>query len=77
MNTINPLFPNKKDCYLALFQDAVYKHDDNNYEFTDDGEFKRRDRVTVIQQIMQVERFESTSFNDAENNALDEDMQYI
>jgi hypothetical protein len=55
MDSLDSLFPNKEDCYLALFQDAVYKHDSNiEYEFTDDGKFKRRDRVAVIRQVMDI-----------------------
>ena len=53
MGTLDSLFPNKQDCYLALFQDAVYEHDNNlEYTFIDDGKFKRRDRVAVIRQVM-------------------------
>jgi hypothetical protein len=45
------MFPNRMDCYLALFQDAVYEHDNMiNYEFEAD-QFKRRDRVAVVNQI--------------------------
>jgi len=55
MNTLDSLFPNKLDCYFALFQDAIYEHDSNiNYSFTDSGDFVRRNRVTVIKQVMNI-----------------------
>ena len=55
MDTLDSLFPNKQDCYFALFQDAVYEHNSNiEYIFTDDGKFKRRDRVAVIDQVMKI-----------------------
>ncbi|MCL1928573.1 MAG: hypothetical protein FWG07_07260 [Treponema sp.] len=53
MDTIDSLFPNKQDCFSALFQDAAYEHDANNkYTFTDDEDFVERDRVLVIRQVM-------------------------
>jgi len=55
MDTLDALFPNKEDCYFALFQDAVYEHNNKTeYTFTDDGKFKRRDRVVVVRQIMKI-----------------------
>ena len=50
--TFDSIFPNKNDCYLALFQDAVYEHDDKyNYIFEQTGQLKRRNRVMVINKI--------------------------
>jgi hypothetical protein len=41
VNTLDSLFPNKLDCYFALFQDAVYVHNNTiKYEFSEDGKFK-------------------------------------
>jgi hypothetical protein len=55
MDTLDSLFPNKLDCYFALFQDAIYEHDSNiNYSFTGGGDFVRRNRVTVIKQVMNI-----------------------
>jgi hypothetical protein len=49
MASLDGLFPNRIDCYLALFQDAVYEHDNQlNYSY-DQGAFKRRDRAAVVQ----------------------------
>jgi hypothetical protein len=40
MASLDELFPNRVDCYLALFQDAVYEHDNQlNYSY-DQGAFK-------------------------------------
>jgi hypothetical protein len=51
MASFDSLFPNRLDCYLALFQDAVYEHDyEINYKF-ESGQFKRRDRTVVVNQI--------------------------
>ena len=51
MASFDALFPNRSDCYFALFQDVVYIHDDSiNYIFEAD-QFKRRDRVAVVNQI--------------------------
>ena len=51
MNTFDEMFPNRTDCYLALFQDAVYEQDSEmNYLFKA-GQFKRRDRVSVVKKI--------------------------
>jgi len=34
MASFDDMFPNRSDCYFALFQDAVYEHDNNiNYIF--------------------------------------------
>jgi hypothetical protein len=52
MASFDEMFPNRSDCYFALFQDAVYEHDNNvNYVF-DAGRFKRRDRVVIVNQIV-------------------------
>jgi hypothetical protein len=51
MASFDELFPNSVDCYFALFQDAVYEHDNKiNYKL-ENGEFQRRNRVTVINKI--------------------------
>jgi len=51
MASFDELFPNRLDCYLALFQDVVYVHDNNyNYVF-EAGQFKRRNRVAIAKQI--------------------------
>lgn len=51
MISFDEMFPNRLDCYFALFQDVVYEHDYNiNYVFEAD-QFKRRNRVGVINQI--------------------------
>jgi len=51
MASFDTLFPNRSDCYFALFQDAVYEHDNNiNYVF-EEGQFKRRNRVAVVNQV--------------------------
>jgi len=51
MASFDDMFPNRSDCYFALFQDAVYEHDNNiNYIFKS-GRFKRRDRLAVVNQV--------------------------
>ncbi|MDR2702140.1 MAG: hypothetical protein LBB72_06895 [Spirochaetaceae bacterium] len=51
MASFDAMFPDRSDCYFALFQDAVYEHDKGiNYSF-DAGQFKRRDRVALVNQI--------------------------
>jgi len=51
MASIDDIFPNRLDCYFALFQDVVYEHDNNiNYIF-ESGQFKRRNRVAVVNRI--------------------------
>ena len=51
MASFDSMFPNRLDCYFALFQDVVYEHD-GKMEYTFKGEqFKRRDRVAVINRI--------------------------
>ena len=60
MPDIDALFPDKYDCFLALFHDSVYKHDKFfNYEFdeSDSKRLKRRDRVDVINKIMQIAEY--------------------
>jgi hypothetical protein len=51
MMSLDELFPNHADCYLALFQDAVYEHDNQFNYFCNQGVFKRRNRVAVIQTV--------------------------
>jgi len=51
MLSFDAMFPNRSDCYFALFQDSVYEHDNSiNYIF-ENGQFKRRDRVVVVNQV--------------------------
>ena len=51
MVSFDTMFPDRSDCYFALFQDAVYEHDNRiNYVF-EAGRFKRRDRVAVVNQV--------------------------
>jgi len=51
MSFIDDIFPNRLDCYFALFQDAVYEHDNSmNYVF-ESGQFKRRNRIAVANRI--------------------------
>jgi hypothetical protein len=51
MASFDAMFPNRNDCYFALFQDAVYEHDNRiNYSF-ETGRFKRRNRVIVVNQV--------------------------
>ena len=51
MASFDTLFPNRSDCYFALFQDAVYEHDNNITYVFEEGQFKRRDRVAVANQV--------------------------
>jgi len=51
MATLSELFPNPEDCYFALFRDAVYEHDKDINYVLEKGQFKRRDKVLVINQI--------------------------
>ena len=54
MTDLDTLFPNRLECFYALFQDSVYVHDGNfNYQFNE-GQFERRDRVFVIKNIMKI-----------------------
>jgi hypothetical protein len=51
MPSFTSLFPDSIECYLLLFQDIVYVHDEQyNYSLSD-GNFVRRDRVKVINTI--------------------------
>lgn len=51
MTSFDSMFPDKIGFYFALFQDVVYEHDYQiNYTF-EEGQFKRRNRTTVINQI--------------------------
>ena len=51
MASLDELFPDRRDCYFALFQDVVYEHD-SQFEYTlSDGKFRRRDRVAVVNRI--------------------------
>jgi hypothetical protein len=51
MGTLDTMFANPLDCYFALFQDAVFEHDnDINYVF-ERGQFKRRNRGDILKII--------------------------
>jgi hypothetical protein len=51
MASLDEIFPDRTDCYLALFQDAVYEHD-NSFRYTFvDGQFQRRDRIAIVNQV--------------------------
>jgi len=51
MASFDEMFPNRSDCYFALFQDAVYEHDNSiNYIF-EAGRFKRRDRISIVNKV--------------------------
>ena len=52
MASFDTLFPNRSDCYFALFQDAVYEHDKNIDYIFENGQFKRRDRVSVVNTVL-------------------------
>jgi hypothetical protein len=54
MTSFDAMFPNRLDCYFALFQDAVYEHDNNINCIFESGRFKRRDRVAVVNQIVAI-----------------------
>jgi len=51
MASFDEMFPDRSDCYFALFQDAVYEHDKNIKYTFEEGRFKRRDRVTIINKV--------------------------
>jgi hypothetical protein len=51
MASFDEMFPNRLDCYIALFQDAVYEHDSNIKYTFEAGQFKRRDRVVIINRV--------------------------
>ncbi|MDR3338013.1 MAG: hypothetical protein LBT16_12505 [Treponema sp.] len=51
MSSFDSLFPNRQDCYYALFQDVVYEHDNEAGYVFEQGQFKRRNRVTVAKRI--------------------------
>ncbi|MDR1024162.1 MAG: hypothetical protein LBL56_00415, partial [Treponema sp.] len=54
MPSFTSLFPDSIECYLLLFQDIVYVHDEQyNYSLSN-GNFVRRDRVKVINTIKSV-----------------------
>jgi len=52
--SFDALFPNRDDCYMALFQDVVYEHDGLFEYRLDDGQFRRRNKVAVIRQVTAV-----------------------
>jgi hypothetical protein len=52
MRKFDTLFPNPLDCYLALFQDAVYEHDSSFLYRVEDGQFVRRDRTKLVGKIV-------------------------
>jgi hypothetical protein len=57
MSLLDELFPNRSDCYFALFQDAVYEHNSEVNYTLNDGQFKRRDRVIIVRRIQDMANF--------------------
>jgi hypothetical protein len=51
MNTLDALFSSPMDCYLALFQDAIFEHDAGFIYTFQKGQFKRRNKTDVIKKI--------------------------
>ena len=51
MTSFDDLFPNREECYLTLFQDVVYEHDDSFEYRIEEGRFRRRDKVAVIRRV--------------------------
>ena len=51
MTSFDEMFPNRVDCYLALFQDVVYEHNNNLTYVFEAGQLKRRDRVETVTKI--------------------------
>ncbi|MHC6203953.1 hypothetical protein ACYULU_12260 [Breznakiellaceae bacterium SP9] len=51
MASLDDIFPNHKDCYFSLFQDAVFEHDEHYNYRINNGKFIRRNRVVVAQRI--------------------------
>jgi hypothetical protein len=51
MSRLDELFPERGDCFFALFQDAVYEHD-SSFQYTiKEGQFVRRNRVALANKI--------------------------
>ncbi|MCL2267207.1 MAG: hypothetical protein FWC17_05510 [Treponema sp.] len=50
MDTLDSTFTSPTDCYLALFQDALFEHNGNTYIF-ENNQFKRRDIDEVVKKI--------------------------
>jgi hypothetical protein len=51
MANLDTMFSSPLDCYLTLFQDAVFEHDENiKYKF-EKGQFKRRNIGDVLKRI--------------------------
>jgi hypothetical protein len=51
MASFDEMFPDKSDCYFALFQDAVYEHDKKIKYTFEAGRFKRRNRVAIVKRV--------------------------
>jgi len=55
MASLDTMFTSPLDCYLTLFQDAVFEHGDENNEnikyVFNKGQFKRRNISAVIKKI--------------------------
>jgi hypothetical protein len=54
MSLLDDFFPDPNDCYFALFQDAVYEHDTQINYTLENGQFKRRDRVSTVKRIKDI-----------------------
>ena len=54
MSQLDALFPNRSDCYFALFQDAVYEHDSSFHYNIKKGQFVRRNRTVLANKIAEM-----------------------
>jgi hypothetical protein len=52
MRKFDDLFPSPVDCYLVLFQDAVYEHDSSFQYSVHDGQFVRRNKTELADKIV-------------------------
>ena len=51
MPTLDALFPNPQDCYLTLFQDAIFEHDGRINYVIEKNQLKRRNLDDVVKKI--------------------------
>jgi hypothetical protein len=51
MGLLDDLFPNRGDCYLSLFQDAVYEHDSSFQYNIHKGKFRRRNKSNGAKKV--------------------------
>jgi hypothetical protein len=52
MSTFDEMFPNPLDCYLTLFQDAIFEQSPDMSYVLEKGQFKRRNRTEVLRKIV-------------------------